>query len=430
MAMGHKQRMIQSHANGDVSKTRQISAVFGIIGLGNGTSSNLTANSQRSPSLDTLISAPAPLLESLVIRNPTVDLDLGDDFLAGYVPRLRRLQLDHHMQSLPMFLLPNLTHLEIERTSMIEEMITTLRWTPLLKTLSCGLYDSPSSQTIHDFIHLSNLSHLWLIGTEVYDGFTYFFRRVRLPPTVHIKILLNNYTSRNTEEAKVMFDMLGSYPPPRSSVTPFTHLKIKIWGHQSPLFDGRLCSQRAFDRYEPQRPFPGPHGRYKYNFTYDLLPQAQLDFSGISPHSDRSLPMLAVRSIFDRMPLADVHTLDLSVDLSSMSADEDDKGESRAQAWDPLEWLPILRLMPRVRSLKLSQDAVVGVLRALTPGRSDGSITPLWVCLSTLLVDSTFTDVLGERQSSSAVPGTLTTFLAQRSEAGLDHIACNVSPQA
>ena len=183
-----------------------------------------------------VLATPAPILESLIINNST-NLNLGEGLFAGYTPRLQRLCINHDLHVLPRFLLSNLTHLEIERASTIEEMIATLRWTPLLETLSLTLHDFPFSQTFDDIIHLPNLSNLELSGMEVYDGCAYFLRQVQLPPTVDIRVSLHNITNRNT--GKVLSDMLGSCPPPKSNnSTPFTYLKIKIWRYQDPIFEG------------------------------------------------------------------------------------------------------------------------------------------------------------------------------------------------
>ena len=123
----------------------------------------------------------------------------------------------------------------------------------------------------------------------------------------------------------------------------------------------------------------------------------------------------------DRMPLASIRVLHLYLDVPSTTADV--SGMCKIQGRDPCTWLPILRLVPEVRVLKLSKDAATGVLRALTSDVNVGLEAPLCVHLTALVIEETYIgcpDRSGYHQPGRYILEGLKIFASKRRKAGLE----------
>ena len=119
----------------------------------------------------------------------------------------------------------------------------------------------------------------------------------------------------------------------------------------------------------------------------------------------------------NRMPLANIRALNLCIDLSSEPFHDSSTEKCRIQGRDPRTWLPILRLMPEVCVLKVSRDAVIGVLKALTPdvNADSGLEPPLFVHLTALIIKETYVgcpDHSGDDHQGQVLLETLKAFVS------------------
>lgn len=381
--------------------------------------------------LATTLSTPAPLLRSLVLDFD--DIYLEEDLFGGYTPQLRRLWLGAGILVPPTSsLLPNLRYLKMRTVTSFAVTLMLLQQTPLLETLHMGNFDEqPDNQfpdNIHSIIRLPHLSHFSIRPNSV-NTLIHLFELLRMPPTVHLEISFN---ADNMEvghqwrpEFFRMLDIIGGHLRSTASETsaPLTQLNLYILPH-SWIFKGQPGSGSAPHIHASQHllremhyPWHGrdydPDCEFGFSFRYGFLDEG---------NNDVLLPMYHVQSMCDRMPLAHICALDLSIDLP-MSSYDPSVGICRVQGRDPHTWPPILRLMPEVRVLTVSENTVIGILKALMPDTNTGLESPLFVHLTALIIERANVgcpDHTGNKHQGQDLLEVLEAFVSKRKEAGLE----------
>ena len=356
--------------------------------------------------LDSLRS-PAPLLETLII-------DMGPcghvkwSLFSDSTPRLCRLWL-HHSINAPSggLLLHNLRYLKLESSlSMLEETFALLQRVPLLEILRINLYGGRrglAQQTLPTLIRLPNLSLLEVSCSDEYDAFIGLFERLQIPPTVHFKLSFHIYSFSplhvSNDQLVHIFNMIG------------IHTRTVGEAMNSLMYLQIFVQPTSF--HLEAKPNPRP---------------TCCNCSSPCEHvKSNSLPVGNGHSMGRRAPLSSVHALHLCLE-HFMSCDSALLQGYRTHGRDIHKWRSILCLMPEILILKVSYDAIPGVLRALTPNANAGDVSnpPVYAKLTELVIANSVIRCLDgidsdidDLQLRSVALGSLETFLSKRKEAGL-----------
>ena len=334
------------------------------------------------------LTVPAPLLEDLVLEVGRCEVQ--DDLFSGYAPRLRRLGLGDGMTiSIDSPLLGHLRELEVQETYDADGLLKLLQHTPLLESLKVSDL-VPGRQYSGVDVHLPHLSVL-CIRLYDYRSFVGFFERLQMPPTVHFQIILCILRESSTEEYCAVLDVIAdrvrgiskSVGPlcARLEIEPEKDWCIAWYPMRQTLDDAAVdrTPRRALREYEESWNRRCEHQcDVPFMFSVDPLFGVPRTYA----HMMNDVQYMVGR-------LTDVHALQLNLTLP-----DDPEAVERLSEEGPLQypsfetWIPILKPMSDVRTLKLTSDAVAGVLMALTPADSVGgsSQSPLLPKLSTLVI--------------------------------------------
>lgn len=371
------------------------------------------------------LSTPAPLLENLVLDLAYVKL--GDDLFGRYIPKLRRLWLGTGMSVPPTSsLLPNLHYLKMCTVTSLEEMLMVLQQTPVLEILHIGHFTGrPVFQMLGptgSITRLPHLSHLF-INPNSYTTAIRLFESLEIPPTAHLWISLKSHKDRGQRSADRfrMFDLLAGRLRLYADETSTTLTQLRLYiAHDSWAFEGRTSSGTASHLLTSQHLLEEIDDTWSMR-KHDHDCRSPFFFTDESEDNQTSFPMDHIQAMCDHMPLASIRVLHLCLVVPSTTADVSNM--CKVQGRDPCTWLPILRLVPEVRVLKVSQDAATGVLRALTSDVNVSLEAPLFVHLTALIIEETYIgcpDRSGNDQPGRYILQGLKILASKRKKAGLE----------
>ena len=311
-----------------------------------------------------------------------------------------------------------------------------LQRTPLLENLYIGYFDEEPAAQMWGFningssIRLPHLSHLF-IKPNSFITLLCLVALLKVPPTLHLGISfdIDNMTIGHQRSAGWlhMLNVIGGRLRANASKTsaPLTELNLNSFRHDlafacrpnSGSAPHPLTSQHLVEEIDDTWYWRECNHDCRSPFFFRYGFQGDVDLP--------LLPMYHVQSMCNRMPLANIRALNLCIDLSSEPFHDSSTEKCRIQGRDPRTWLPILRLMPEVCVLKVSRDAVIGVLKALTPdvNADSGLEPPLFVHLTALIIKETYVgcpDHSGDDHQGQVLLETLKAFVSNRKEAGLE----------
>ena len=416
----------QKHLSTNPSRLRELYLGYGVDDNGNDRIYESTQN------LATILTTPAPFLETLVLEFEWVCLEEG--LCAGYTPQLHRLSLRNCGFVPPTSsLLSNLRNLSLEHVEDFHNIYKVLQRTPLLEVLHM-CYFHKMKEPNDSVIRLPHLSHFYFYPNSLAAATT-LFESLEIPPTAHLKIsLLDDTESDPRDEWSRMVDIISGHlwSNVRETSAPLVQLDLDI------LYHSWTVKCRPSSGLPPQL----PTSQHLLEEIDDAWHEQKCDSRCESPflfhfsYGDRTfrfddddeyvmLPMYHIRWLCSRMPLANIRALSLSIDLPCGFRSARYPHICDRVCCDTDAWLPILRLMPEVCVLKLSREAVIVVLEALTPDmNANNSLeTPLFVHLKALVIEEAYVGCphpAVHHELGQILLKTLTIFVSKRKEAGLE----------